>query len=129
MIFEHGRQREDVSRIVVHHQHLALAQHIVRAVQTFEQMLLRLRQLRDDAMKEQRGFVEQSLRRLNVLEHDALGHLLQSSLFFSREFLAGEDDDRNIAEPPVGLHLFQQVEAGHVRQSQIDHAAVEFAAR
>ena len=73
LILEHARQREDVARIVVDDQHLAAAQHLVRAVQPLEHLPLGLRQVGDDAVQEERGLVEQPLRRLHVLEHDALG--------------------------------------------------------
>ena len=73
VVLEHGRQREDVARVVVDDQHLAAAQHVVRAVQPLEHLPLRLRQVGDDAVQEQRGLVEQPLGRLHVLEHDALG--------------------------------------------------------
>jgi hypothetical protein len=38
---------------------------------------LRLRQVADDAMEEERGFVEQALRRSHVLQQNALGHRAQ----------------------------------------------------
>ena len=45
-------------------------------------------QVRDDAVEEQRGFVEQPFRRLHVLEDDALRHELQPRLFLARQLLA-----------------------------------------
>ena len=74
LVLEQRGQREDVARVVVDDQHLAAAQHLVRAVQPLEHLLLLLRQVGDDAVQEQRRLVEQPLGRLHVLEHDALGH-------------------------------------------------------
>ena len=41
------------------------------------------------------------------------------------QLLAGEDDDRHVAQRRLGLQLVEQLEAGHVGQPQIDDAAVE----
>ena len=84
LVLEHRGQREDVARVIVHHQHLAAAQHFVRAVQPLEHLPLRFRQVGDHAVEEQRGFVEQALGRLHVLEHDALGHALEPRFLLAR---------------------------------------------
>ena len=80
VVLEHGGQREDVARVVVDDEHLAVAQHLVRAVQPLEQLLLGFGQIGHDAVQEQRRLVEQPLGRLHVLEHDALGHGLEPRL-------------------------------------------------
>ena len=49
----------------------------MRAVQPLEHLLLLGRKLGDDAVQEKRGFVEQPLGGLHVLQDDALGHVLQ----------------------------------------------------
>ena len=59
---------------------------------------LALGQVGDDAVQEQRGLVEQPLGRLHVLEHDALGHRSQPRLLVGRQLLAGEHDDRHVAQ-------------------------------
>ena len=76
-------------------------------------------------MEEQRGLVQQPLGRLDVLEDDALGHGLEPHLLVVGELLAGEDDDRQILQGGLRLKLLQQFEAGHVRQAQVEHDAVE----
>ena len=126
VVLEQRRQREDVARVVVDDQHLAVAQHLVRAVQPLEQLPLRLRQVRHDAVQEERGLVEQPLGRLHVLEDDAL-----------RDRCAAASSSSAISSLPVkttigtsrdgrlGLNQVEQLEAGHVRQPQIEHAAVE----
>ena len=47
---------------------------LVRSVQALQHLLLGFRQIRDDAMQEQRRLIEQPLGRLDVFQHDALGH-------------------------------------------------------
>ena len=46
----------------------------VGSVEALEHLLLGFGQIGHDAVQEQRGFVKQPFRRLNVFEHDALGH-------------------------------------------------------
>ena len=70
------------------------AQHFVRAVQPLEHLPLGFRQVGDDAMEEQRRLVEQPLRRLHVLQHDALRHRSQPRLLVGGQLLAGEHHDR-----------------------------------
>ena len=43
----------------------------------------------------------------------------------AREILAGEDDDGHVAQARFGVHLLEQLEAGHVGQAQVEHHAVE----
>ena len=51
---------------------------------------------------------------------------LRSSLSsLLRQLPAGEDDDGHVAQPLVRAAFRQQLEAGHVRQPQIEHDAVE----
>ena len=120
------RQREDVARVVVDDQHLAAAQHLVRAVQPLEHLPLRLGQVGDDAVQEQRGLVEQPLGRLHVLEHDALGHRLAAAPPRRCDSsLPVKTTTGRSRSAGVGLHPFEQLEAGHVRQPQVDDAAVE----
>ena len=45
---------------------------------------------------------------------------LSRALLLARQLLAGEDDDRDVAQARLGLHLLQQLEAGHVGQPQVD---------
>ena len=54
----------------------------------------------DHAMQEQRRFVQQPFRRFHALDHDAARQRVQAGIFFGRQFLAGEDDDRQIAQTP-----------------------------
>ena len=91
--------------------------------------LLLRRQVGDDAVQEQRGLVQQPLGRLHVLEHDALGHRLEPRLLLGGQVLAGEDDDGHVGQRRLGVHLLQQLEAGHVGQAQVEHHAVERPAR
>jgi hypothetical protein len=45
------------------------------------------------------------------------------------EVLAGEDHHRHLGDLGVVAHLLQHLEAGHVGQAQVEHHAVEAAAR
>ena len=74
LVLEQRRQGEDVARVVVDHEHLAAAQHLLGVVQPFQHGLLLRGQVGDDAVQEQGGLVQQPLGRLHVLEDDALGH-------------------------------------------------------
>jgi hypothetical protein len=52
-----------------------------RRSSTLEHALLLGRQVGDDAMQEQRGFVEQTLGRFDPLHHDAACHGVQLGVF------------------------------------------------
>ena len=60
---EHAGEREDVAHVVVDHQHLLAGEHRVGVVQLLEHLPLLAGQLGLDAVQEQRGLVEQALRR------------------------------------------------------------------
>ena len=76
-------------------------------------------------MQEQRGFVEQPLGTLHALDHDALGAPAQLALLFRRELAPGEHHDRDVPQSRIVLDLGEQLEAGDVRQLQIQDHAVE----
>ena len=59
---ENAAEGEDVAHVVVHDQHLFADQRIVGAVQAIEHFLFFARQVGDDAMQEQRRFIEQAFR-------------------------------------------------------------------
>ena len=71
---QHAAQREDVARVVVDEQHRLADQILVGAVQPLEHALLFGGQVGDDAVQEQRGLVEQPLRRFDALDDDAARH-------------------------------------------------------
>ena len=72
----------------------------VGAVQLLEHPALLLRQLRLDAVQEQRGLVEQPLGRTHILDDDRLGVPAELRLLRRRELLAGVDDDRQVTAVP-----------------------------
>ena len=65
-------------------------------------------------MQEKRGLVQQSLWRLNVFEHDALGHRLELHLLIGGQLFAREDNNRNFRQRRFGVHFFKQLEARHI---------------
>ena len=121
---QHARQREDVPRVVVDQQHGLADQILVGTVQELQHPLLVGRQVGHHAMQEQRRLVEQTLRRFHALDDDAARHGVQPRVLLGRQFLAGEHHDRNIGERRVAPHLVEHLEAGHVRQPQIEHHAI-----
>ena len=80
------------------------------------------------AMQEERGVLEQPLRRVDAaLEDDRLRVLLQPLLLVVGQLLAGVDDDRQVAIARLRLDLLDQAHAVVARQHQIDDHAVELA--
>ena len=67
VIFQNRRQGKNIARVVVDHEHLAAVQNFVGRMQPFEHLLFSLRQLIDDPVQEQSGFVKQPLGGLDVL--------------------------------------------------------------
>ena len=102
-----------------------VGQRLVGGVQAFDHAPLVRRQVGDHAVQEQRGLIQQPLRRLHALQHDALGLLPQLCVLFLGELAAGEHHHRQIARLGQLLDLAQQLEAGGIRQVQVEHHAVE----
>ena len=125
VVLQQRGEREDVARVVVDHQHLAVPQDLLRSMKPLEHRLLVGRKIGDHAMQEQRGLVQQPLWRLDVLQDDALRHRLKLQLFVDAQIFAGEDDDRDLRERRVRMQSLKKLEAGHVRQPQIEHHAIE----
>ena len=94
MILENRREGEDVPGVVVDDQDLSLAQDLIRSMEPFEELLLGLGKIGDDPVQEERRFVKQPLRGLDVLEDDALGGGPQPFFLGLRQVLAREHDDR-----------------------------------
>src|SRR5579862_4556702 len=123
--FEQAAEREDVANVVVDHQHLLAGQCLVRLVEGFQHPLFHFREPADDAVQEQRGLVEQALRRLYAFDNDALCHGSQLRGFVVGEFLAGEDDDRYLAQYRLALDLREQIESRDVGQTEIQDDTIE----
>ena len=98
-------------------------------VQPLQHALLLGRQVGHHAMQEQRGLVEQPLRRFHALHHDAARHGVKLRVFFRRQLASGEHDHRDFRQRGVFADLLQHFEAGHVGQPEIEHDAVARARR
>ena len=122
---EERGQREDVADVVVHDQHRAAGQRRVGAVELLQHPPLRLRQVGGDPVEEQRGLVQQPLGRARVLDHHRLGQPPKLGLLPLGELLAGVDDGRQLAQADLTLDPGDELEAGHVRQAEVEHHAVE----
>ena len=83
--FKHAAQGKNVADVVVHHQHFLANQRIVGTMQSIEHLLLFRRKVGDDAMQEERGFVEQPLGRLNALHDHAARQGVQAGILFGRQ--------------------------------------------
>src|SRR5687767_2565990 len=126
---EDAGQGNDVADVVVDDQRLLAFERRVAAVQLIEQPLLLWRQRAFHAMQEQRGLVEQPLRRLDVLDDDGLRQRSQLALFLARQLLAGIDDYRHLRHRAVGAHLLEELEPIHVVEAEVEDDAVVVAAR
>ena len=82
-------------------------------------------QVGDDPVQEQRGFVEQPLRQFDALDDDAARHRVQLRILLGRQLAAGEHDDRQVGQRRVVADRFEQLEARHVGQPQIEHDAID----
>ena len=121
---QHARQRENIAGIVVDQKRRATDQILVRRSETFEHPLLFDRQIGNNAVQEQRSFVEQPLGQFHALDHDAARHGVQLGVFLRGQFAAGEHHDRDVREARVGPQLLQHLESGHVGQPQVEHHAI-----
>ncbi len=99
---------------------------LVRPVQPFEHLLLRLGADRRST-RCRNSAVSSSSRSgdCTSLSTMLLATVLSRASSSPRQLLAGEDDDRHVAQRRLGLQLLEQLEAAHVRQAQIEDAAVE----
>ena len=123
--FQNAAQRKDVAHVVVHHQHRLAHQVVVGAVQPLNHLLFLGRQVGDDAVQEQRRFVQQPLGRFDSLDHDAAGNGVQPRVFLGRQLLAGKYHDGQVAQRLVGAELLQHLKAGDVGQAQVENHAVK----
>ena len=120
VLLEHAREREDVAHVVVDDQHVLAGEHRVGVVQPLEHAPLLLGKPRLHAVEEERRLVEQTLRRLDVLDDDRLGELLEPRLLLLAEILAGVDDDRQLLHrrdrtsrsPAAGSHRCRRTGRG-----------------
>ena len=125
VLLEHARQREDVADVIVDDERPASGQRRIVEVELLEHPAFLRRQVALDAVEEQRGFVEQPVRRFHVLDDDCFRQAPELGFLFLRQILAGIDDDRDLRQPWAGFHAFEQLEAGHVVQSEIQNQAIE----
>ena len=100
-------------------------QRLVGAVQPLQHTLLFGREVGDNAVQEQRGFVEQAFRGLDVLDHNAPRHRVQQSILFRRQFAACEDDHRHFRDVAILRELLEHLEPREVWQAQVQYDAVE----
>ena len=122
--FQDAAQREDVARVVIDQKHGLADEVIIRAVQALDHALLVVRQVGDDAVQEQRGLVQQPLRRFDTLDDDAASNRMQLGVLFRRQLAAGEHDDRDVGERRIVADRFEELEARHVGQPQVEHDAI-----
>ena len=125
VVFEQRGQGEDVAGVVVHHQHLAAAQHLVGVVQPLEHLLLLVGQSATTRCRNSAVSSSSRSGDWTSLRTMLLAIVLSRALLVGGELLAGEDDDRQVVQGRLGLDLLQQLEAGHVGQAQVEHDAVE----
>jgi hypothetical protein len=76
-------------------------------------------------VEEQRGLVEEAIRRADVFDDDGVGDPLELGLLFPRQLAAGVDHHRDVGHPELVLHPIDELEAGHVGQSEVQDHAVE----
>ena len=89
---------------------------------------LSLGQVGLDTMEEQRRLVEQALGRTYVLDDHRLRQPVQLGVLRARQLAPRVDDDRACgACRAAALMRVDQLEAGHARQPQVEHDAVEAA--
>ena len=93
-------------------------------MQPLQQALLLGGQVGHHAMEKERGFVEQAFRRLNAFDHDAARHGMKLGVLLRRQLPAGEHHDWNIREVALDRHLLEHLEAGHIRQAEIEHHTI-----
>ena len=122
--FKHAGEREDVADVIVDDQHLLANQVLVGPVQSLERVALGLGQVGHHTVQEQRGFVEQTVRRFHALDDDAARQHAQARVLIRRKLFPGEHDDREVAQFRFVANCLQHVEPGHVRQPQIENHAV-----
>ena len=96
--FQHTAQREDIARVVVHEQNGLPDEILVGTVQALQHALLFLRKIADDAVQEQRRFIEQAFRQFDALHDDAARHGVQPRVLLGRQLAASKYHDRNVGK-------------------------------
>src|SRR5260221_6128340 len=76
-------------------------------------------------MEEERSFVEQTLGRLHTLYHHAARERMQPRVFVRRQLLASKHNYWKVTERWSVPKTFQNFKACHIRQTKIQHYAVD----
>ena len=125
LVFEQRGQRKDVAGVVVDHQHLAPAQHLVGTVQALAARCIRSGR---SATTRCRNSAVSSSRRSG--ERTSLSTMLLASVrscccSASLRSLPVNTTTGTSRQRRLGVDLLQQLEAAHVGQAQVQHHAVE----
>ena len=105
----HGEQRgrEIQARV----EHGAPDQVFIGAMQALQHAPLLRRQVGDDPVQEERGFVEEPFGRFHPLDDDAARHGMELRILLPGQLPAGEYHDRHVRERSIAAHLVEHVEA------------------
>src|SRR6202030_2318300 len=95
---QNAAEGEDITHVIVNDQNLLSNQGVVRAMQAIKHDLFLGRKVRDDAVEEESGLVEEALRRFHSFDNHATRQGVQAGVFFGREVFAGENDHGQIVE-------------------------------
>src|SRR5450432_2097025 len=94
-------------------------------VEELKHFLFFSRQIGNDAMEEECGFVQEALGRFDAFDDHAAGQGVEASVFFGGEIFSGKDDNWEVAESGRVAQALEDVEASHIGETEIeDHAVI-----
>jgi hypothetical protein len=118
-------ERVDRAHVVVRDEDARAAERHVRQERGARGKRWRPRTVGAHVLHEQAHLLEQALARAPVFEHDRLGVRFDATDFLAREAATGVHHDRRHGQAVVRAQGFEQPEAVHVGQAEVeDHAAV-----
>ena len=94
-------------------------------MQTVKHSLLFRRQIGNDPVQEESSLVEQSLGRLHALHHHTPRQTMEASVFIRGQLLASKDDNWQVAQRRSIAQSFEDIEAAHIRQAQVEHNTIK----
>ena len=76
-------------------------------------------------MQEDGRFAQEAIERTRVFRNNRLGQPFQFCLLFETQILARVNDDRQLLQLQFSSDFLDYLDAGNIRQAQIQHQAVK----
>src|SRR5579875_2323808 len=116
--------RENVPHVVIDDENFSAREDRVHVPGALQDLPLLLGQIGLHPVQEKRGLVQKPLGRAGLLQDDRLCRLAQPGFFLLGKLARGVNDDWRLGRLRFGFDSLDELEAAHVRETEIEHYAV-----